>query len=128
MGSDEEFSARGLRVEAVDPQRLRLVWEGFDGERRAIVVEQSRLPAVAQELLKRIEQVKIEGLLSLAEARVAGLGFVPNADHLGLTVYVEAGPEQDQEVKIELRLSKSDVASCVASMSDWLKNAGRNAD
>src|SRR3954468_3393812 len=126
MAPDEEFSPHGFRVEAETSQKLRLVWNRDDGERRVIVLERAQLPAVAREILKQVEggdatSPKIESLLAGKEARVVGFGFAPDPDHFWLTVYVELEPEQDQEVEIEFRLSKADLVSCVASMTDWLE-------
>jgi hypothetical protein len=131
MAPDEEFSPHGFRVEAENSQKLRLVWDRDDGERRVIVVERAQLPTVAREILKQVEggdATKIESLLAGKEARVVGLGFVPEPDHFGLTVYVELEPDRDQEVEIELRLSKADLVSCVASMTDWLERGRDKAD
>jgi hypothetical protein len=134
MASDEEFSPHDFRVEPINSEQLRLVWDRDDGERRVIVVGRAQLPTVARELLKQVEgggdatSPKIESLLSGKEARVVGLGFAPEPDHFGLTVYVELGPEQDQEVEIELRLSKADLISCVSSMTDWLERDPDKAD
>ena len=133
MASDEEFSPHGFRVEPANGERLRLVWDRDDGERRVIVVGRAQLPTVARELLKQVEEgnatsPKIESLFSGKEARVAALGFAPQSDHFGLTVYIELGPEQDQEVEIELRLSKADLVSCVASMTDWLEHGPDKGD
>jgi hypothetical protein len=133
MASDEEFSPHGFRVEPVNSERLRLVWDRDDGERRVIVIGRAQLPTVARELLKQVEGAdatsqKIESLLSGKEARVVGLGFAPEPDHFGLTVYVELEAEQDQEVEIELRLSKADLVSCVSSMTDWLERDADKAD
>jgi hypothetical protein len=133
MAPDEEFSPHGFRVEAENGQRLRLVWDRVDGERRVIVVERAQLPAVAREILKQVEggdatSPKIESLLAGKEARVVGLGFAPEPDHFGLMVYVELERHLDQEIGIELRLSKADLVSCVASMTDWLEHGRDEAD
>ena len=126
MAPDEEFSPQGFRVEMADSGQLRLVWVRDDGEHRVIVLDKSQLPAVTRELRSQIEDEEaapedIEDVLSGEEARVAGLGFSPEADHLRLTVYVEPAPGQDREVEIALRLSKTDVVNCMTSMTEWLQ-------
>ena len=129
MASAEEFSPQGFRIETAASGQLRLVWDRDDGERRVIVLERSQLPTVTRELLNQIKEEdmttpKVADILSEKEARVAGLGFSPEPDHLRLTVYVELVPDQDQEVEIALRLSKADVINCLASMTEWLEQAG----
>lgn len=128
MAPDEEFSPQGFRVETTDSGPLRLVWVRDDGEHRVIVLDKSQLPAITRELRSQIEDEEaapqdIEDVLSGGEARVAGLGFSPEPDHLRLTVYVEPAPGQDREVEIALRLSKTDVVNCMTSMTEWLEQA-----
>ncbi len=128
MASDEEFSPQDFRVEETDSGQLRLIWARGDGERRVILLDKSQLPAVTRKLQTQLDDEEaasadIEDVLSGEEARVAGLGFSPEADHLRLTVYVEPAPGQDQEVEIALRLSKTDVVNCMTSMTEWLEQA-----
>jgi hypothetical protein len=128
MTSKEEFSPQDFRVEETDGGKLRLIWSRYDGEHRVIVLDRSLLPAVTRELRSQGEDdeaasTDIEEVLSGEEARVAGLGFTPEADHLRLTVYVEPVLGEDQEVEIALRLSKNDVINCMASMTEWLDQA-----
>jgi hypothetical protein len=125
MVLDEGFNPDDFRIEAENSGRVRLVWDRDNGERRVVVLDRAQLPAVVRELLKQIEygnatSMDLEGLLAGKEARVAGLGFAPEPDHFGLTVYVE-GPEEDHGVEISLRFSRADLTKCVSTMTDWLE-------
>ncbi len=127
MGVDEEFSPDDFRVESEDGGRVRLVWARDSGERRAIVLDSAQFRAVAREVQKQVEgesavSTNVEALLSRAEARVAGLGFVPEPDHFRLTVYIEAA-EPGQSVEMSLRFTKDDLVECVTAMLDWLERS-----
>ncbi len=122
---DEDFRPDDFLIEGTDNGRLRLVWERDSGERRAVVLDRNQLPAVLHELQKQTEHATaastdLLALLSETEARVAGLGFAPEADQFRLTAFVDL-PKRKKGFAISLLLSDADVGQCVSAMTGWLE-------
>jgi hypothetical protein len=122
---DEEFRPDDFWIEGRDNGQVRLVWERDSGERRAVVLERSQLPAVLQELQKQTEHATsassdLLALLSETDAQVRGLGFAPQADHFRLTAFVDL-PKHEKGFAISLLLSEADLEKCVSAMTQWLE-------
>jgi hypothetical protein len=120
----EEFRPDDFWIEANDNGQLRLVWERDSGERLAVVLDRSQLPAVLQELQKQTAHATsaasdLLALLSETDARVTGLGFAPQADHFRLTAFVDL-PNHEKGFAISLLLSEADLEKCVSAMTQWL--------
>ena len=122
---DEEFRPDDFLIEGTDTGQVRLVWERDSGERRAVVLDRSQLPAVLQELQRQTAHATPAStdplaLLSGADALVTGLGFGPEADHFRLTAFLDI-PKHETGFAISLLLSEADLEKCVSAMTQWLE-------
>ena len=121
----DEFRPEDFWIEETDNGQVRLVWERDSGERRAVVLDRSQLPAVLQELQKQTAHATsassdLHMLLSETDAHVTGLGFAPKADHFRLTAFVDL-PKHEKGFAISLLLSEADLEKCVWAMTQWLE-------
>ena len=120
---DEEFKADDISIEAMGNGQIRLAWGRDSGEQRAVVLDRNQLPAILHELQKQTEHATscstdLLALLYQNDARVAGLGFAPQADQFRLTAFVDL-PKYKEGFAISLLLSDVDVEKCVSAMTEW---------
>ena len=123
----EDFFPDGLRIDPIDSKLLRLVWLKDAGHSLSVVLRKSQLPPVAAMLHSQIEAgstvpVNIGSLRPGLEIDVTTFQFGFAPDHLLLTAIAEL-PERT--VTIPLRLSESEVETCMSEMSRWLTGRRR---